>query len=246
MQEVFLEDEQKVKAFIETISKPRLSKYLQEAEGNEREALLLYHWNSQLAQALYLPLQSWEIALRNKLNSFLCWKFNSKWPYDARARRTLTKSENEKLEKTIRHQTQDRKGAPTTDQIVADLAAGFWVALLGRSYDVPFSWRYNLPGRIFRNDQAITRADALKMCDRLLDLRNRVAHHEPIFHLPLPDRRADLETMLNGLCAGTHAYMASACSFADIWAGRPAIGSHGKGQIVLGQTAAPSGGPSKL
>ena len=235
MQAVFLDDEQKVKAFIETVSKPRLSKYLQQTDGNDREALLLYHWNSQLSQALYLPLQSWEISLRNKMNTFLSWKYGSKWPHDQRALRVLTKSETDKLSKTIHYQTQNRKSPPTTDQIVAGLSVGFWVSLLSKSYDIPFAWRYNLSSRVFKNDATLTRADAWARCDRLLDLRNRVAHHEPIFHLPLLDRRVDLESMLNGLCAGTQAYMASACSFADIWAARPATGSTDGGQIALGQ-----------
>ena len=77
MQAIFLEDEQNVKAFISALSKPRLTKYLQHTNGGEREALLLYHWNSQLSQALYLPLQSWEIVLRNKINNFFIYKYTN-------------------------------------------------------------------------------------------------------------------------------------------------------------------------
>ena len=72
----------------------------------------------------------------------------------------------------------------TTDAIVADLSAGFWGSLLTRRYDVRFTWRYNL-GRIFPNAAGLTRGAVWPICDGLLDLRNRVAHHKPIFHLPL-------------------------------------------------------------
>lgn len=203
-----------------------------------REALLIYHWNSQLAQSLYLPLQSWEISLRNRLNSFLCWKFNSKWPYDPKAIRNFAHSDRDKIEKTISRQRQDRGVSPTTDQIVADLSAGFWVSLLATRYSVPFAWRYNLAGRIFKNDQSIDQATAWSKCDGLLDLRNRVAHHEPIFHLDLVERRANLDAILNGLCGVTQAYMTSACSFAQVWASRPATGTD-DGQLSLGQIGAP-------
>src|SRR5436305_37393 len=121
MQAIFLEDEQQVKAFVETISKPRLSRYLQESSGDVRHALLLYHWNSQLSQALYLPLQSWEISLRNKMNAFFVFKYtNPKWPFDARARKNLSGGDRAKLLDAIAR-LQDSLGfQPSTDQVVAD------------------------------------------------------------------------------------------------------------------------------
>lgn len=233
MQAVFLENEANITSFVETVSKPRLSKYIKASRGNIKEALLLYHWNSQLSQALYLPLQTWEISLRNKLNSFLCWKYNPQWPRDERAVRILAKPQNVRLRETIQRQTRDRTTSPTTDQLVADLSAGFWVSLLGKSYDIPFAWRYNLSAKIFKNDPSIDRQAAFDACDRLLDLRNRVAHHEPIFHLDLAGRRADLDQMLHGLCGPTQHYMASACSFAAVWGSKPAVAG-GAGQMHLG------------
>ncbi|WP_155263663.1 Abi family protein [Sphingomonas segetis] len=224
MQALFESGEQSINAFVATISKPRLSKYLQESKGDLKVALLLYHWNSQLSQALYLPLQSWEIALRNKLNEFFCYKYNQNWPYEQRARRNLNHKDLKRLTDTIARQTLQRNGAqPTTNQVVADLSAGFWVSQLGAGYAIPYGWHGpNLKFRIFPNDHDLTRQDAADMCDGLLDLRNRVAHHEPIFHLSLEDLRADLDDVLNGLCASTSAYMKSACSFSQVWAGKPA------------------------
>ena len=69
------------------------------------------------------------------------------------------------------------------------------------------------------------------MCNGLLDLRNRVAHHEPIFHLPLDLMRKNLERLLNGMCGATANYMSSACSFSAIWNAKPGD------QLVLGQEA---------
>ena len=43
----------------------------------------------------------WEISLRNRLNEFLIWKFNAKWPYDSRAVRNLKSNENRRLQETI-------------------------------------------------------------------------------------------------------------------------------------------------
>ncbi len=233
MQAIFLEDEAKINSFVASVSKPRLSKYLQESKGNLKEALLLYHWNSQLSQALYLPLQSWEIALRNKLNDFLCFKYGANWPTATRALRNFTSKDGKRLQETIGRQTVDRNGIPpTTNQVVADLSAGFWVSQLGKSYAIPYGWHHNLGVHIFSNDKSMTRGDAAEICDDLLDLRNRVAHHEPIFHRPLDTLKADLDDFLNAMCAGTAAYMASACSFSEIWNAKPGA------QILLGETEA--------
>jgi hypothetical protein len=75
VQDEFFEDEDKVNAFVNAISKPRLTKYLQETEGNIQDALKLYLWNSQLSQSLYFCLQTWEIAFRNKMNLFFVFKY---------------------------------------------------------------------------------------------------------------------------------------------------------------------------
>ncbi len=163
----------------------------------------------------------WEIALRNRLNSFLIWKYNAKWPSDQRVLRTLARPEGKRLAEAIERQTRQRGSAGvSTDAIVADLSAGFWVSLLAKSYDVPFAWRYNLP-KIFPNEPRLDRANAITMAGHLLDLRNRVAHHEPIYHLPLAERRADLDRLLAGMCQPSHLYVSGVCTVAAVLRAAP-------------------------
>lgn len=223
MQAIFLDNEEAIKAFRKTISEARFSRYLKMADGDAEHALELYHWNAKLSQSLYLPLQMWEISLRNKLNNFLIWKSNSKWPYDSRVVRNLKSNEVRRLQATISREAQRRKvGIVPTDAIVADLSAGFWVALLTKGYDVPFAWRYNL-ARIFPNDPSPDRQAISSSCDQLLDLRNRIAHHEPILHLPLADLRSSAEGLISAMCSSALQYSNSACTFANVWAARPLL-----------------------
>jgi len=220
----FLGNQSQVTSFRETLSPARFARYLNAASGDETMAVELYAWNSKLSQSLYFPLQAWEIALRNRLNRFLCWKFGQSWPYERdRALRQMTRSEVRRLEEAIDRQRQKRKthNVPT-DAVVADLSAGFWVALLTKSYDVPFTWRYNLP-RVFPHGGRLSRSDAATMCDSLLDLRNRIAHHEPIFHLALPDKRSELDVLLLAMCTGTYEFTAQSCDFASVWAEKPSV-----------------------
>tara|TARA_R110002124_G_scaffold285909_1_gene465326 strand:+ start:593 stop:1294 length:702 start_codon:yes stop_codon:yes gene_type:complete len=232
VQAIFLEDEDRVNAFINSVSKPRLSKYLQESGGKNALALQLYHWNAKLSQSLYLPLQSWEIVLRNRMNEFFIYKYNDKWPTNAQANRNFAGNDRNRLSETINRLTRAAGTQPTTDQIVADLSAGFWVSQFGRNYEAQYGWRNNLKYRIFVNDHSIDRQTADEICNDLLDLRNRVAHHEPIFHLPLDNWRSDLDFILRAMCPSTADYMASACSFKDVWNEKPGI------QILLGEVPA--------
>lgn len=224
MQLIFGEDQDAAKAFRETISEARFARYLKEGQGDVKSAIQLYHWNALLSQAMYLPLQMWEVSLRNKLNRFLISRYNQKWPYDTRALRELSRDGQRRLQDTKdRLDPQQRVVQIPTDAIVADLSAGFWVSLLTKKYDVPFAWRYNLlkvfPGKANERD----RLAMSEMCDRMLVLRNRVAHHEPIFQLDLVSLKAELDELIGGMCpAGAH-YSKTTCTFAAVWAARPAI-----------------------
>jgi hypothetical protein len=218
MQAYFLENGQRVTAFRSTLSEPRFSRYLKESNGDQIKAILLYHWNSLLSQSLYTPLQFWEIALRNRMNSFLCWKYSAKWPYnDTQLLRNLKGNDKKRLIEA-RDRQQAARGVPQapTDAVVAELSAGFWVSLLTGSYAIPFVWRYNL-SRVFPCDKGLTQATVSAACDRLIDIRNRIAHHEPIYHLPLNEIHDDIDRMLGGLCDVTQRYNMHICTFWPIW-----------------------------
>ncbi|MEX0328080.1 MAG: Abi family protein [Ruegeria sp.] len=205
-----------------SLSAARFSKYLHLANGNETHALHLYQWNSLLSQAFYLNVQCWEVCLRNKLNAFLCWKYNKSWPYDEqRAVRQLKSGEKTRLFETRRRQEQERKQTKVpTDVIVADLSAGFWVSMLATSYEIPFGWRNNLK-RVFPNDTALDRRAAWEICSEIRDLRNRIAHHEPIHQLPLETRYRDLQRIVAAMCPGTFAFMEANCRFREVFNRRP-------------------------
>ena len=110
----------------------------------------------------------------------------------------------------------------TTNQIVADLSAGFWVSMLTKSYEISFAWRHNLE-RVFPNDASLDLQQAADMCKGILDLRNRIAHHEPILHLPLLERRQSVELLVSAMCPAHAAYLTEACTFAHEWKNHASI-----------------------
>ncbi|MFY7760500.1 hypothetical protein [Aquidulcibacter sp.] len=218
MQEYFCKGDLDVTAIVRSASRPRLNKYLQKTGGDIPKALQVYHWNSMLSPSLYFSLQHWEIALRNRLNEFLIFKYGPTWPFNANLRRNLAGQDRQRLDKVVMRLTD--KLAPaviTTDQIVAGLSAGFWVSQFSSRYKAQYNWTSNLKFRVFLNDAKITSEMAHQHCSNLLNLRNRVAHHEPILHLPLGHIRASLRTILAGICAATNQYVDDACTFKSLW-----------------------------
>lgn len=218
MQDVFGNDSAALDQLARSISQPRLSKYLQAAGGHLGHALALYRWNALLAQSLYTYVQAWEVCLRNRLDQFFAWKYSVNWPYDQRFIRNVNGSDRRKILDAIQRQESGRGHSPVpTSAIVADLSAGFWVAQF--SYDIPYSWRHNI-ARIFPNDSMTSRA-ARAVATDILEIRNRIAHHEPIFNQPLRDRHAEMRRMVAGMCTPTFRYAESMCSFAQTMTKRP-------------------------
>lgn len=212
------------------VGKARFRRYLDETQDDPSSALQLYIWNSKASQAFYLPLQLWEICLRNRLNDFLCWKYGERWPYDEyKAVRQLKGNAQSSLRDTIDKQTRLRGAAPSTDSIVADLSAGFWVQLLGQGYANSFVWRYNLP-RVFP-----THANSLwrlpysgfdvskphSLCEHVLKLRNRVAHHEPLAWMNLQESYFIIGVLINAMSEAAFSYMNSHCVVPQVLNERP-------------------------
>ena len=85
--------------------------------------------------------------------SLFRWKFSDgAWPYNhVKAVDRFNAGDREKLLEARRRQENERNvSQASTDAIVADLTAGFWVSMLTSAYDKRFAWRSNL-NRVFPN-----------------------------------------------------------------------------------------------
>ena len=214
----FLESRKSAEAFGETLSGARFEKYLVAAGGNQERAICIYMSNAKLSMSLYLGVQIWEVALRNRLNDFLCWKFGYDWPFEeVRALRSFNRTDERRVREVVKQQRRRRvAGTVTTNHIVANLSCGFWVSLLTSGYEIPFVWRNNRP-RIFRNNHQMSRQDAAVKCASILELRNRICHHEPIFHLNLVERHQYLQALIAAMCLTHSSYFDNSCNFSQQW-----------------------------
>lgn len=221
MQDEFFKDEALIKKFIATLSTIRMQRYFITCGGDSGAAIKLYHWNTLLSQALYICLQTWEVTLRNRINLVLCSKFGQDWPFSETLIWHLTDKDKRQLEKSIERQCRHREiEKPTADMLVADLSVGFWLSALSSTYDVAYGWEENISA-IFPYHKRINRENLNRALKRTASLRNKVAHHEAIFYLDLPARRASIGNMVAGMCPAAAAYMDWHCTFLKIWKQKP-------------------------
>jgi len=224
MQDFLVDDPNIVNSKKASLSAPRFARYLDVAASDDRQALALYQWNALLSQSLYVYIQCWEICLKNKIDNFLRWKYTEKWPYDAtRAVRNWAGIDKKRLNEVILRQERQRQHSPvSTDSIVADLSAGFWVSQLSTAYDVPYVWKHNLI-RVFPHEKQLDARLAWAICDRTLTLRNRIAHHEPIYQLDLEKYHDDLRRIVSAMCIATFAFANANCTFKHVFESKPNI-----------------------
>lgn len=226
VQALFINNHNNIQEFEESLSLPRFRRYLDAAGADPVLAARLYQWNVLLSQALHVYLHGWEVGLRNRFNAFFIFKYSTlEWAFDSKFRRQLKHDDLRKIEETIRWQVdQSGNAIVTTASVVADLTAGIWVSFLSGRYENPYTMRGN-PGdnlyRIFPKSSRTTRQDFYDRCDRIVKLRNRVAHYEPIFDMELRDLYDDLRYVVGGMSGIWRDFFDASCDFERIFLSDP-------------------------
>ena len=188
------------------LSPERLNTYRDAVEEKDRKlALQLHAWNTAIGAALYGPLQSLEITLRNAINCQLISKFGVLW-YE-RMNGVLDTVALDRIARA-REELQRAGCNVSASQIVAKLPFGFWVSLTGRggprndrsksNYEMML-WRPALR-LAFPYCDSLSRNDVYKSLNRLRDLRNRIAHHEPVFTRNLEKEHEEILKLVGWIC----------------------------------------------
>ena len=194
-------------AFKASLSPERFSRYLEWAGDNEEYALKLYALNMRVAEAFYPALQTLEITLRNSIHATLSEAFNNEYWFDQKG--LLKRMQIAQLKKT----KKNIGSSPSSGEIVANLSLGFWTALLHKQYiDL---WRKYL-NRIAKG-KGVTKKQIEGPLESIRRLRNRIAHHEPILHMELPELHKDIITVTGYLEPEAAKWIKHYSRFPRIW-----------------------------
>ena len=166
-----------------SLSLERFAEYLSKTDGNREEAMRLYAWNTAVSAAFYAPLQALEITLRSRINAVLAEKYGAEW-FDS-SDIDFHLEHSERIEEARERSARGRQEPSTPSGIVASLSFGFWVFLLSEHYEK--LWRNTLhqilPHQV--SSHTFSRKEVRKPLEKMRNLRNCIAHHDPIFHMRL-------------------------------------------------------------
>lgn len=150
--------------------------------------LARYLWNVRLCEALYPTLGCVEVGMRNSIHRSFTSEYGPLW-FDTPD--LLGELEIKSLEAAKRELSKAHKPL-TPEGIVAELNFGFWTALMSRRHmsdDPSNKGDYLKPWpRLLRSTfphipkQELTRSKLSVPLNKVRVLRNRVSHHEPIWH----------------------------------------------------------------
>ncbi|WPU11035.1 hypothetical protein [Pseudarthrobacter oxydans] len=196
------------------ISPERLAPYIRETP-TLHEAIRLYRWNIDLSGAVYEALHVFEVVLRNAMDEQLCrWNASQTNPDTGRlhssdwliepsalllrvAGRDIPDARRRALKSTTRRPHGQRE--PLHEDILAAMSLG--------------TWRFILPGRHDAGkqrlwDEAVHKAfPHLRRAPRELEravegvyqLRNRVAHLEPIINSNVRAQLTNMRTVIGAI-----------------------------------------------
>lgn len=207
------------------------------ATANKQEAIALYLWNVALSETLYAPMHFFEVALRNATHQALSAHFgnNPRWFMDmtilteVRHQRQVQDAIVELRKKNKGHfmgQETDPSFPKEPQRVVAELSLGFWINLFSNPYTTTLVSAIapvvfpNGPSEVVRGKRQDIIYPRLR---EVLDLRNRVFHHEPIYHwtfvtgdTSLTERHRRLCEIISWMCCVQPFFLQPVDSFAAV------------------------------
>ena len=172
-------------SLIISISESRFGPY-QRADNSNYGPFARYLWNIALGESLYSTIQGLEVTLRNGIHNVATRSFGRSDWFNS----ILVAQEIRILNIADIRLKQSGK-SPNSEDLVAALPLGFWVNLFYSRYEQKLWPRIlkdvfpYIPARLRRRDYISRRLNPIR------HLRNRVFHHEPVWHWPDLERHHD-------------------------------------------------------
>lgn len=206
-------------ALADVLSVDRLTSYLVASGHDTQRAIKLYIWNAEVGATFYVPTQAVEVGLRNRINQALSSQFGEEWWADPHFLNLVDRPRVNDLNllKTRIHS----RGLPLENgRVVAGLSFGFWAGMLQRRYN-PDIWSRQLRLSFPYLPNFIDRRSLYDEVRNLVELRNRISHHEPLFRRNLMEDHSRTLQLLGWLCPTKAALLRPYCKAPSIIRQKP-------------------------
>lgn len=173
--------------FTKIMTNARMNRYLIASAGNSRKSMTLYRKNLQLTQELFTVVSCFEVALRNSIDSILCPVFGNDWLRDGASTGGIFDTPRCRLTRISINDAIGKLHVYSHYKLVAELGFGFWRFMFAQN-------QFNVSNRLLlqvfplkpRSTPAIQYNNIyiFNQLAQLNEIRNRMAHHEPICFVP--------------------------------------------------------------
>jgi len=175
---------------------------------NDLSALKLYAWNADVSGALLAPLHVCEVVVRNAVSDVLATLYTPTWPWNRTFELSLP--DPQRGYSPRQDLLSARRSARTTGKVIPELKFVFWQKMFTGRYDGRL-WtphiRRVLPNLSGSMTIAQCRQSIYDDLEQLRRLRNRIAHHEPIFTRNLFDDYQKIHNIVGYRCIETAAWL---------------------------------------
>lgn len=202
-----------ISAVEQALSLPRFQTYLAARHGVYEDAMDLYEWNAKISNALFFPMHVCEVAIRNAVSEAIGKVHGPNWPYSRAFQQTLPdlrgptfNPRNELKKIATKH-----PGAP--GKVIADLKFIFWETMFTQRFCTQI-WHKSIHNVLPYASANIPAATPVMLVShvhtrlgKIRGIRNRIAHHEPIFSENLSQILDASKELVHLRCKSTHAWL---------------------------------------
>jgi len=192
------------------ISAARLSTYQTACAGDLTQAMRLYAWNIEASAAAWGGFCVLEVSLRNSINMQL-ESFTGRADWWSSLQVVLHAEQSDAI-------SAASLGGASPGSVVASLTFGFWTSLLANRYHkalwVP-AVHLAFPGYSGRRGALQQELESLRR------LRNRIAHHEPVFNRDLAADHRSVLRVLGWISPAAQAWVEHDSRLPAVIAARP-------------------------
>ena len=173
--------------FSNIMTEVRMNRYLVACDGNSRKAMTLYRKNLQLSQELFTLISCFEVALRNSIDKKCISILGDNWLKDGANENGIFDNSKCRLTKQNINDAIGKLNTYSHFKLVAELGFGFWRFMFAKNQ---FNATNRIVLQIFGSKPTSTsllqynNTYIFKQLAAINEIRNRIAHHEPICFIP--------------------------------------------------------------
>lgn len=192
-----------------TLSQPRLSTY-ERFTATLEDALELYQWNANISGAFFPCLHICEVTIRNAVSEVLFKQHGNQWPWENGFINTLPNPRHGYNPRNNVKQARDK--VSDVNKVIPELNFVFWQKMFTSRHDAQL-WlphlRDTFPYAPSHSDIATLRSEIYNDLEKIRRLRNRIAHHEPIFRRDLNKDYEAIIKLIGYRCCDTAQWLCS-------------------------------------